>query len=73
MAKLETTRCLLKSNKQITFRSIESGDAEAFLAFRKQIPQESNNTMQYIGINSDNWLYKYKNFKLLSHILLFNF
>jgi ribosomal-protein-alanine N-acetyltransferase len=50
MEKSDSLIFLLKNNKEILFRSLIAGDAETFLAFRKLIPFESNNTMQYIGM-----------------------
>jgi [ribosomal protein S5]-alanine N-acetyltransferase len=50
MAVLEPIQFALHSGREITFRSITPEDVHAFLAFRKQIPHESTNTMQYVGM-----------------------
>ncbi len=50
MAKLDPTKFLLKDGREISFRSIAPEDAKIFLKFRGQIPHESTNTMQYVGM-----------------------
>lgn len=50
MAKLDPLVFNTQTNdKTIHFRHIAPSDAEALLVFRKQIPHESTNTMQYVG------------------------
>ena len=51
MAKLESTKINLKSGQQIIFRHIAHEEAEIFLKFREQVPHDSNNTMQYVGMS----------------------
>ncbi len=50
MALLKASNFLAKNGKNIIFRSIASEDAESFLQFRKQVPQDSTYTMQYVGM-----------------------
>ena len=50
MAKLELSTLLTKNGQQITFRNINPEDSESFLKFREQVPRDSTNTMQYIGM-----------------------
>ena len=50
MAKLETSAYKIKNGQQIIFRNLAPEDAEAFLMFRQQVPHDSTNTMQYIGM-----------------------
>lgn len=50
MAKLEISTFSLKDGRQIIFRSITPDDAESFLKFREQVPHDSTNTMQYVGM-----------------------
>jgi hypothetical protein len=50
MAKLNTSHFILKDGRQIIFRSISPEDAESFLKFREQVPHDSTNTMQYVGM-----------------------
>lgn len=51
MAKLDRSTYSLKTGKQIIFRHLASEDAESFLQFRIQVPHDSTNTMQYVGMN----------------------
>jgi len=50
MAKLDPSTYPLKTGKQIIFRNLAPEDAESFLQFRLQVPQDSTNTMQYVGM-----------------------
>ena len=50
MAKLETSTLSLKNGQQIIFRNITPEDAKVFLKFREQVPHDSTNTLQYVGM-----------------------
>lgn len=51
MAKFDSSTYTLSTGKQINFRPLTPEDAEGFLQFRARVPQDSNNTMQYVGMN----------------------
>ena len=50
MARIGSEFFILKNDQQITLRSITPDDAEVFLKFREQVPHDSINTMQYVGM-----------------------
>ncbi|MFP5518356.1 MAG: GNAT family N-acetyltransferase [Bdellovibrionia bacterium] len=51
MAILAPSTIALKDRRTIILRSLSVLDAETFLNFRRQIPQESNHTKQYVGMD----------------------
>jgi RimJ/RimL family protein N-acetyltransferase len=50
MAKLKPATFETKNGIQLIIRSIEAEDAAEFLIFRNQIPYDTTNTMQYVGM-----------------------
>lgn len=50
MAKIEPFKFQLKNGDEVVFRHIAPDDAENFLKFREQVPHDSTNTMQYVGM-----------------------
>lgn len=50
MAQINESDFILKDDRNLVFRTIIPGDAEAFLKFREQVPHDSNHTMQYVGM-----------------------
>jgi ribosomal-protein-alanine N-acetyltransferase len=50
VAKLESSTFLTKNGQQIIFRNLTPEDSESFLKFREQVPHDSTNTMQYVGM-----------------------
>lgn len=50
MATLEPQKFVARNGRELVFRHLSPDDAEAFLKFRNQVPNDSTHTMQYVGM-----------------------